>query len=118
MTRTVAQRMVVALTLLMVGTSAWAEYKFGLQTPNTVIGKTIYDLHTTITWICVWIFVGVFGFMLISLLKHRKDAGYKAAHFHENTLVEILWTVIPVIILIAMAVPATKALLAQRRRAE
>lgn len=114
MTRTVAQRLVGILALLLWGSTAWAEYKFGLQTPQSEMAQTVYDLHTTITWICVWIFVGVFGFMLVSLIKHRKSAGYKAAHFHENTTVEILWTVVPVIILVVMAVPATKALLAHR----
>lgn len=114
MTRTVAQRMVATLALLLWGSSVWAAYNFGLQEPQTDLGKNIYDLHTTVTWICVWIFVGVFGFMLVSLIKHRKSAGHKAAHFHENTTVEILWTVIPVIILVVMAIPATKSLLAQR----
>ncbi|MFN0313624.1 MAG: cytochrome c oxidase subunit II [Burkholderiales bacterium] len=112
MTRT--QRMAAALALSLIGTSAWAEYKLGLQTPQSDLARTIYDLHTIITWICVWIFVGVFGFMLVSLIKHRKSVGHKAAQFHEHTLVEILWTVIPVVILVVMAIPATKALLDQR----
>lgn len=122
MTRTVAQRTVASHFLrfllvlpgLVFGTVAWAEYKFGLQAPQSELAQTVYDLHTIITWICVWIFVGVFGFMLVSLIKHRKSVGHKAAQFHEHTVVEILWTVIPVVILVVMAIPATKALLHQR----
>jgi len=114
MTRTIAQRLFAALALLFIGTSAWADYRLNLQDQHSELGKTIYDLHSIITWICVWIFVVVFGFMLVSLIKHRKSVGHKAAQFHENTVVEILWTVIPVIILVVMAIPATKALLAQR----
>ncbi len=113
MTRTIAQRALAALALL-VGTSAWAEYKLGLQTPHSEMAQSVYDLHTIITWICVWIFVAVFGVMLISLIKHRKSVGHKAAQFHEHAVVEILWTIIPVIILVLMAFPATKALLQQR----
>ncbi len=96
--------------LLMVPAAAFAEYKLNLQTPNTALGHTIYDLHTIITWICVVIFVVVFGFMFYSVFKHRKSVGHPAAHFHEHFWVEVGWTVIPAIILIAMAVPATTAL--------
>ncbi len=106
--------MAAALAVPFVGTSAWAEYKLGLQAPQSELAQTVYDLHTVITWICVWIFVAVFGVMLISLIKHRKSVGHKAAQFHEHAAVEILWTVIPVIILVVMAFPATKALLHQR----
>lgn len=112
MTRT--QRMAAGLALSFVGTSAWAEYKLGLQAPQSELAQSVYDLHTIITWICVWIFAGVFGFMLVSLIKHRKSVGHQAEQFHEHAVVEILWTVIPVIILVAMAFPATKALLHQR----
>jgi len=97
---------------------AFAEYKLNLQTPNTALGHEIYDLHTDITWICVVIFVIVFGFMFYSIFKHRKSAGHQAAQFHHNTLVEVLWTAIPALILIAMAVPGTKALTHMRDTAE
>lgn len=93
---------------------AYAEYKLNLQTPNTAIGHTIYDLHTIITWICVVIFVVVFGFMFYAIYKHRKSVGHPAAHFHEHFWVEVAWTIVPTIILIAMAVPATKALIQVR----
>ena len=76
----------------------------------TLIGKEIYDLHMLIFWICVWIGVVVFGVMFYSMIMHRKSNDVEPAKFHESTALEILWTVIPFVILIAMAVPATKTL--------
>ena len=67
-----------------------------------------------IFWICAVIFVGVFGVMFYSLFKHRKSAGHQAEQFHENTVVEIVWTVIPFLILLFMAYPATKTILAMK----
>jgi cytochrome c oxidase subunit 2 len=64
--------------------------------------------------ICVIIFVVVFGAMFYALWKHRKSVGHQAAQFHENTTVEILWTVIPFFILVGMAIPATKTILAMK----
>lgn len=76
----------------------------------TEISREVYGLHMTIFWICVAIAVVVFGVMFYSLYAYRKSKGAKAAHFHENTLVEIIWTAIPVVILVLMAVPATATL--------
>jgi cytochrome c oxidase subunit 2 len=98
--------------------AAWADYKLNLQTPYTLLGEKIYDLHTVITAICFVIFVGVFGFMFYSVFKHRKSVGHKAAQFHENTAVEVAWTLIPFVILIAMAVPATGTLITMRDTSE
>lgn len=98
--------------------AAWAEYKLNLQTPHTLLGEKIFDLHTVITAICFVIFVGVFGFMFYSVFKHRKSVGHKAAQFHENTAVEVAWTLIPFVILIAMAVPATGTLVTMRDTSE
>ncbi len=64
--------------------------------------------------ICVVIFVGVFAVMFYSIWKHRKSQGAKAANFHESATVEVIWTVIPFIIVILMALPATKVLVAQK----
>ena len=69
-------------------------------------------------WICVVIFVVVFGVMFYSIFAHRKSKGHKAAQFHENTTVEIIWTVIPFLILIGMAFPATKTILAMKDTSE
>jgi cytochrome c oxidase subunit II len=77
----------------------------------TPMSRAIYDLHMLVFWICVAIAVVVFGVMIYALIRHRKSAGHQAAHFHEHTVVEIIWTIIPFLILIAIAVPATKTLI-------
>jgi len=77
----------------------------------TEVGKSIYDLHMIILWICTVIGIGVFGVMFYSIIYHRKSKGVTPANFHESTKVEIAWTVVPFLILIAMAVPATSTLL-------
>ena len=118
-TKVTASATTAALTLLtLIPAAAFAEYKLNLQTPNTALGQTIYDLHTVITWICVVIFVAVFGVMFYAVFKHRKSVGHPAAHFHEHFWVEVGWTVVPGIILVAMAVPATKALIQLRDTSE
>lgn len=104
--------------LLMVPAVAFADYKLNLQTPNTALGHTIYDLHTLITWICVGIFIVVFGFMFYAVFKHRKSVGHPAAHFHEHFWVEVAWTIIPCFILVWLAIPATKALITLRDTSE
>lgn len=71
-------------------------------------------LHWFMMAICLVIFVAVFGVMFYSILKHRKSVGHKAANFHESAVVEIAWTIIPFIIVIGMALPATKVLVAQK----
>ncbi|WP_420820542.1 cytochrome c oxidase subunit II [Saliniradius amylolyticus] len=78
----------------------------------TDISGQVYDLHMTIFWICVVIGVIVFGAMLYALIFHRKSKGAKPANFHESVKVEIAWTVVPFLILVGMAVPATKTLIA------
>jgi cytochrome c oxidase subunit II len=85
--------------------------EYNLQTPQTIIAHEIYDLHTLIFVICCVIFVVVFGAMTYSIIMHRKSVGHKAEQFHENTTVEIVWTIIPFIILIGMAVPAAKTVI-------
>ena len=114
----VFRKWVAAGALFLWSAAAQAEYKLGLQTPQTQLGEKIYDLHTIITLICFIIFVGVFGCMFYAVFKHRKSVGHKAAQFHENTAVEVAWTLIPFVILIALAVPATGTLLAMRDTSE
>jgi len=106
-------RAVLALTGAAPGV-ALAAREWNLQTPVTPIARQMYDLHTFIFWICVVIFVAVFGVMFYSIFKHRKSVGHKAHLFHENTTVEIVWTVIPFLILLFMAFPATKTILAMK----
>lgn len=77
----------------------------------TPLSKEIYNLHMIIFWVCVVIGIIVFSVMFYAMICHRKSKGAVAAHFHEHTLVEIIWTIIPCIILIVMAIPATKTLI-------
>jgi cytochrome c oxidase subunit 2 len=101
------------LPALLPGT-ARAGLEWNLQTPVTPIARQMFDLHSYIFWICVAIFILVFGVMFYSIIKHRKSVGHQAAQFHENTTVEIVWTVIPFLILLFMAWPATKTVLAMK----
>ncbi len=89
-----------------------ANSKYNLRQGVTDISENVYQLHMTIFIICCVIGVVVFAVMFWALLKHRKSKGVTPATFHESTKVEILWTAIPFVILIAMAVPATKTLIA------
>jgi len=110
------QRLAVATFAALSGLPgvALAAREWNLQAPVTEIARQQYELHTFIFWICVIIFVGVFGVMFYSLFRHRKSVGHQAAQFHENTAVEIVWTVIPFLILLLMAYPATKTILAMK----
>ena len=94
--------------------AAAAQSQVDFQTPQSPVARQVYDLHLIILGICVVIFIGVFGVMLYSIIKHRKSVGHKAAHFHENTTVEIFWTIIPMFVLVIMMIPSTSALLAMR----
>lgn len=90
--------------------SAHAAWDLNLPRGVTPISQQAYDLHMLILWVCVAIGVVVFGAMFYSMAVHRKSAGAEAAHFHHSTFAEIMWTIIPFLILIGMAIPATKAL--------
>ncbi|MGG7603865.1 cytochrome c oxidase subunit II [Massilia sp. BKSP1R2A-1] len=104
------------------GIPAWAadpqitgrpqEHQLNMQTPVSAVGHDIYDLHNWMMIVCLVIFVGVFGVMFYSVFKHRKSLGHKAATFHESTAVEIAWTIVPFLIVIGMALPATKTVVA------
>jgi cytochrome c oxidase subunit 2 len=98
------------MLLLMVGNAVDAS-SINLRKGVTEVSHTIYDLHMMVFWICAVIGLGVFSVMFYSIYKHRKSKGHVAAQFHESTLVEVIWTVIPFIILIVIAVPGTKALI-------
>jgi cytochrome c oxidase subunit 2 len=106
--------MIGAAALALASAAAHAERQYNLQDPVTPIATQILDLHTYIMWICVVIFVGVFAVMFYSIFAHRKSKGHQAAQFHENTLVEVVWTIIPFCILLFMAFPATKTILAMK----
>ncbi len=89
-----------------------AEYGLNMTEGVTRVSREVYELHMLIFWICVVIGVFVFGAMFYSMYHHRKDKGAVPAQFHESTTVEVLWTIIPMLILIGMAIPATRVLIA------
>lgn len=112
-----------ALVLLVVGTTAIAAGSNDVSSLNlrrgaTEISGQVYDLHMLMFSICVGIAVVVFGVMFVSMYLHRKSRGAKPANFHENVKVEIAWTVVPFLILIFMAVPAAKTLIAMEDTTE
>lgn len=90
---------------------ACADYTLNLTEGVTELSRDIHDLHMLIFWICVGIGVLVYGLLVYSLIHHRKSKGMVPATFHENTRLEIVWTVIPFLILLGMAVPATKVMI-------
>ena len=96
---------------MLTSSVALAQNQVNMSQGATEIGGQIYDLHMLIMWICIIIGAGVFGVMFYSIIYHRRDRGHEAAQFHEHTGVEIAWTVVPFLILIGMAVPATSTLL-------
>lgn len=108
----------LASALTLTASKAHAAYDLNLKAPVTEIATQIYDLHMLIVWVCLAIFVVVFAVMFYSLYKHRKSVGHKAAQFHEHHTLEIVWTVIPALILIVMAVPATKTIFAMKDTSE
>jgi len=109
----IKRAMGLLFTSLYAGT-AQSAYELNLQQPETPIAQQIYDLHTLILLVCVFIFCVVFGVMFYAIFKHRKSLGHQAAQFHENTTIEIIWTIIPFFILVGMAYPATKTVLAMK----
>lgn len=100
--------------LSMLAGSAQAAYGLNLKAPVTEIASQIYDLHMLIVYVCLAIFVVVFAVMFYSIYKHRKSVGHQAVQFHEHHMLEVVWTIIPALILIAMAVPATKTIFAMK----
>lgn len=109
-----ARCLVWSLPTLLFAASATASTSMPLNMTKgvTEISQQVYQLHMTIFWICCVIGAVVFGIMFWSIIRHRKARGVQPASFHESTKIEILWTAIPVVILIGMAIPATKTLIA------
>jgi len=106
-----------------VTTAAWAVNdlpggpavrQLNLHPPITKIAEEQHWLHNFMMILCTVIFIAVFAVMFYSIWKHRKSKGYKAANFHESVTVEIIWTVVPFVIVILMALPATKVLVAAK----
>ena len=110
--RSITAALAGCLALGATGAAHAIEWYF--QNPATQMARDIDTLHQYVMWLIIVIFVGVFGFMFYSCYAHRKSKGHPAAQFHENTTVELLWTIIPAIILIIIAWPVTKVVIAQK----
>jgi len=100
-----------SITVLLVSGLSQAEYALNFQRPVTETARDIYWLHMVIFVICVVIFVAVFSVMFYSIFTHRKSKNFTPSTFSHSTSVEIVWTVVPFLILVVMAVPATIVLI-------
>ena len=90
---------------------ASADYKLNMTEGVTAISRDIHDLHMLVLWIVTIVGIAVFAVIIYSLINHRKSKGAVAAQFHESTTIEVIWTVIPLVVLVLIAIPATKTLL-------
>ena len=107
----IVSRLILGVGLWLAAPAVFAEYALNFQKPVTPVAHKILELHNMILLICVIIFVIVFGVMFYSIFAHRKSRGYKPAKFHDNATLEVVWTVIPFLILVSMAIPSTATLL-------
>ena len=88
-----------------------ADYKLNMTEGVTSISRDAHDLHMLVLWIVTIVGIAVFGVIIYSLIYHRKSKGAVAAQFHESTTIEVIWTIIPLVVLVLIAIPATKTLL-------
>ena len=100
-----------AAAIALIPVSVYAEWGLNLPPPSSPIASRILDLHNAIMLVCLVIFVIVFGVMFYSLYAHRKSRGHEAHQFSHNSKLEVVWTVIPFLILVGMAIPSTATLL-------
>ncbi len=107
----VVYKIIIIFALLVFSSIATGQSDYNLTPGVTDISQKVYNLHMTILYICIVIGLLVFGLMFFAMIKHRKSKGAQAAQFHESTFIEIIWTVIPFFILVALAVPATQTLI-------
>jgi cytochrome c oxidase subunit 2 len=101
----------IIATLLFIPNIAFADLKLNLTEGVTSISQQAYDLHMLVLWIVTIVGIAVFAVIIYSLIYHRKSKGAVAAQFHESTTVEVIWTVVPLVVLVLIAIPATKTLL-------
>jgi len=101
------------LSLLGLGWAGAAAADWGLNMPRGVtdLSAETYNLHMLVFWVCVVIGILVFGVMIWSLIMHRKSTGAEPATFSHSTVAEVIWTVIPVVILLAMSIPAAETMI-------
>jgi cytochrome c oxidase subunit 2 len=121
--RTTLAGLMLGLVGLLHGGSAFAvndmpggpaRFQLNLHPAATKVAEEVATLHWMMLIICSLIFIAVFGVMFYSIYKHRRSLGHQAASFHESTTVEIIWTVVPLLIVIGMALPATKTVVAMK----
>ncbi len=98
------------LTLMIIAPTAFADMVFNLRRGITDTSQAVYELHMLILWVCVVIAIFVFGTMIVSIILHRRSRGAEPASFSHSPKAELIWTIIPVIILVWMAIPAAKTL--------
>ena len=113
-----AARATAGLAALAPFGAAHAEWELNMPRGVTLISREAYDQHMLMLWWCVGIGIVVFGVMIYSMIRHRRAAGHAAANFHHHTFAEIVWTIIPVLILVLMAIPATRALIVMEDTSE
>lgn len=112
MTSSVSRWALLLLVVLLLPVGAWADWgALNMTKGVTEISNEVYHLHMRIFYICCAIGAAVFAVMIVSMYLHRKSRGAKPADFHESTTVEIVWTIVPLVILIAMAIPAARVLI-------
>jgi cytochrome c oxidase subunit 2 len=109
--RTLVLAPVLALLASSIAGPAWSDFTLNMPVGVTATSRDVYELHMLILWICTVIGLGVYGAMIVAIVKFRKSKGSVPAKFSHNGTVEVIWTVIPAAILIAMAVPAAESLI-------
>jgi len=96
---------------LSIAGPAWSDFELNMPVGVTTTSREVHDLHMLILWICVIIGAGVYGVMIAAIVKFRKSKGAVPAKFTHNATAEVIWTIIPAVILVAMAVPAAETLI-------
>ena len=95
----------IITTLLLIPNIALADLKLNMTEGVTSISREVFDLHMLVLWIVTIVGVVVFGVIIYSLIYHRKSKGAVAAQFHESTTVEVIWTIVPLVVLVLIANP-------------
>ena len=104
------RKLCLAALVLLGSTGARADWALNMPKGVTTLSAETYAIHMMVFWWCVAIGIAVFGVMIFSLIKHRKSKGAKPAGFSHSTTAEVIWTAIPVIILIIMAIPTAETM--------
>jgi len=102
---------VLAVLALSIAGPAWSDFELNMPVGVTTTSREVYELHMLILWVCVVIGAGVYAVMIAAIVKFRKSNGAVAAKFTHNATIEVVWTVIPAAILVAMAIPAAETLI-------